>query len=258
MDLQVLLSVMNLDKKNLDKMNITSKCTVINQCNENKFEKYKNFEIYSYKELGVANSRNRALQHAKEDILLFCDDDVIYNKNYEKNVIKEFKKNPNADVIFFNLDSPNRTVKQNKKNKRLHFYNVLRYGTYCMAIKRNKISFKFNNTFGGNAKYSDGSGEDTLFVVDCLKNNLKLYSSIKNIGKVEQKKSVWFKGYTEKYFFDKGALFCAISKRFRYILYIQYLIRHKETLKNIKLSKALKLMINGGKDYLKCKRSCKI
>lgn len=31
MKLEVLLSVMNLNKKNLDKMNITSKCTVINQ-----------------------------------------------------------------------------------------------------------------------------------------------------------------------------------------------------------------------------------
>ena len=41
MKLEVLLSVMNLNKKDLDKMNITSKCTVINQCKTNKQEKYK-------------------------------------------------------------------------------------------------------------------------------------------------------------------------------------------------------------------------
>lgn len=253
MNLQVLLSVMNLNKNNLDKMNITSKCTVINQCKEKKYEKYKNFEIYSYNELGVANSRNRALEHATEDILLFCDDDVIYNKDYEKIVLQEFKKNKKADVIFFNLTSPNRKVKPNKKNKRLHIYNVLRYGTYCMAIKKTKIKFRFNNTFGGNAKYSDGSGEDTLFIVECLKNKLKLYSSTKNIGIVEQKESVWFKGYTDKFFFDKGALFCAINKKLRYLLYTQYLLRHKETLTKIKFSKAIKLMIAGGKDYIKTK-----
>ena len=34
MDLQVLLSVMNLKKEDLNKMNITSKCVVINQCDE--------------------------------------------------------------------------------------------------------------------------------------------------------------------------------------------------------------------------------
>ena len=46
MKLEVLLSVMNLDKKDLDKMNITSKCTVINQTNKNSHVKYKNFEIF--------------------------------------------------------------------------------------------------------------------------------------------------------------------------------------------------------------------
>ena len=39
MKLEVLLSVMNLDKKDLDKQNITSKCTVINQCDNESFEK---------------------------------------------------------------------------------------------------------------------------------------------------------------------------------------------------------------------------
>ena len=61
MKLEVLLSVMNLNKKDLDKMNITSKCTVINQCGKNKQEKYKNFNIYSYDEIGTSNSRNRGL-----------------------------------------------------------------------------------------------------------------------------------------------------------------------------------------------------
>ena len=53
MKLEVLLSVMNLKKEELDKMNITSKCTVINQCDKKDFEKYKNFNIYSYNEKGL-------------------------------------------------------------------------------------------------------------------------------------------------------------------------------------------------------------
>lgn len=59
MKLEVLLSVMNLNIKDLDKMNITTKCTVINQSKIEGFKKYKNFNIYSYKEKGLANSRNR-------------------------------------------------------------------------------------------------------------------------------------------------------------------------------------------------------
>ena len=99
---------MNLNVKDLDKMNITGACTVINQCKKNKKEKYKNFNIYSYNEIGTSNSRNRGLGHIKEDIIILCDDDVVYNKNYEEKILNEFKNNPKADVIIFNFESPNR------------------------------------------------------------------------------------------------------------------------------------------------------
>lgn len=243
---------MNLNKKDLDKMNITSSCVVINQCDINNYEEYKNFKIYSYNEKGVAKSRNRALENATGDILLLCDDDVIYNKDYEKIILTEFKNNKKADVIFFNLESPNRKTKQNKNNKRLHLYNSLRYGSTSIAFRKKSIIEKnilFNDLFGPNSVY--GSGEDTLFIVDCLKNKLKLYSSIKYIGVVNHLESQWFKGYNEKYFFDKGALFCAINKKFKYFLCMQYLIRHKEVLENIKFIDAYKLMLKGSKSYLK-------
>lgn len=120
MKLEVLLSVMNLNKEELDKMNITSKCTVINQCGKEAYEEYKNFNIYSYNELGTANSRNRGLEHITEDIIILCDDDVVYNEDYEKNIIVEFENNPKADVIIFNVTNPYRKKKIIKHNKRLH------------------------------------------------------------------------------------------------------------------------------------------
>ena len=130
MKLEVLLTALNLDIKFLDKMNITSKCTVINQCDKNSYKKYKNFNIYSYNELGVSNGRNRGLEHVKEDIILLCDDDIIYNKNYEKIVLDEFKNNKKADVILFNFESPNRKKRVLRKRKRMHIYNSLNYATY--------------------------------------------------------------------------------------------------------------------------------
>jgi glycosyltransferase involved in cell wall biosynthesis len=254
MKLEVMLSVMNLQKKDLDKMNITSKCTVINQCKKNNFEQYKNFNIYSYNEVGAANSRNRGLEHITEDIIVICDDDVIYTDTYEKDILDEFKKNPKADIIIFNIDSPNRKIRINKKNKRLHFYNILSYSAQRIAFRKNSIkNIKFNVLFGGGAKYS--SGEDTLFLVDALKDNLKIYLSTKNIGIVNHETSTWFKGYTEKYFYDKGALFTAISKKYRKILCLQYLLRHKEALTNYKLKEAYKIMKKGSNDYLEQKKT---
>lgn len=263
MKLEVLLSTMNLSKKELKQMNINSLCTVINQCKNNNYEKYRNFKIYSYDEIGLSNSRNRGLEKVENDIILLCDDDVIYCEEYEKIIIEEFNNNKNADIIIFNIDSPNRKIKENRKNKRLHFYNILRYSSQRIAFKKNSIdkyNIKFNNLFGAGAIYS--SGEDTLFLVDALKHNLKIYSSVKNIGVVNHIKSTWFNGYNDKYFFDKGALFTAISSKYKLFLILQYLIRHNEVLKEIKFNKAFKLMLNGSKDYRgkygksKCNNSC--
>ena len=121
-----------------------------------------------------------------------------------------------------------------------------------MAIKRDallKNNIKFNCLFGGNSNYN--SGEDTLFIIDCMKNKLKLFTSKELIATVDNKKSSWFKGYDEKYFFDKGALYCAINKRFKFLLCFQHLLRHKYILEDIKFNKALKLMIEGSNSYLK-------
>ena len=96
--------------------------------------------------------------------------------------------------------------------------------------------------FGPNAIYKSG-GDDTLFIVDCLKKGLKLYSSPIVLGNICSDTSTWFKGYNKKYFFDKGALFTAISNNFRYFLIIQYLLRHKEVLKDIGFKEAYKIML---------------
>ena len=252
MELEVLLSIIDLDKKLLDKMNIKSNAVVINQCDKDGFEEYKNFKIFSYNERGLSKSRNRGLYKISKDIVILCDDDVIYNENYDKIILDEFEKNDKADIITFNIDSPNRKVKMNKSNKRLHLYNILRYTSCRIAFRRESIqkaNIKFNTLFGAGAKYTNG--EDSLFLVDALKNKLKIYSSTQNIGCVYQKKSTWFNGYNEKFFYDKGALFTAINVNLKIILIIQYLLRHKEILKEIKFFSALKLMIKGSNEYLK-------
>ena len=251
MKIEVLLSVMNLKKYDLDSMNIKSKCLVINQCGKRDVEEYKNFTICSYDEKGLSNSRNRGLEKVSEDIIILCDDDVVYNDDYESIILDEFKKYPKADIIIFNISSPNRKIRRINKNKRLHLFNPVGYSSQRIAFRRDSILNKkivFNNLFGAGALYS--SGEDTLFLVDALKNKLKVYLSCKYIGTVEHDKSTWFNGYNEKYFYDKGALYTAINPRFRKLLMLQYLIRHREVLKTIKFKKAYKEMKKGSIDYL--------
>lgn len=249
MKLNVLLSVMNLNKNKLEKMNIKSNCIVINQCDYNNYEEYKNFKIYSYNEKGVAKSRNRALEFSDGDVLLFCDDDVVYNDQYENIIKNEFSENKNADIIVFNLESPNRKIRLIKRKKKVHFYNCLRYGTYRIALRKSSVlGMKFNEKFGPGSKYC--SGEDGLFLLDCLKKKFKIYSSNKFIGRVEQIKSFWFNGYNEKYFFDRGALYCAINKKFYLLIGLYCLVRNNKTYKEIGFFRAIRCIIDGKKAYM--------
>ena len=254
MELEVMVAAVNATKKNLNKMNISCSCVVCNQCGKNGYQEYKNFKIYSYDEVGAAINRNRGLDNISKDIILLCDEDFIYNKDFERIVIDEFKKNNDADLIIFNIDSPYRYVKQHKKNQRLHLYNSLAYGSCNIAFKRESAinaGIRFNTMFGPKSLYASGGGDDTLFVVDFLKNKLKVYSSTKKIGTVYHEKSSWFgNGYSDDYFFAKGALFTAINLRFRHFLMLQYLIRHREVLKNRRFINSYRLMLDGSKDYI--------
>lgn len=251
MQLEVLLSVMNLKKNKLNDMNISCPSIVINQCKKNNEETYKIFHIYSYNEVGLSNSRNRGLEKISKDICILCDDDVIYNENYENMIIQEFENNKKADIIIFNITSPNRKIRINKKNKRLHFYNILNFTSTRIAFRTNKIilkKIKFNPMFGAGAKYQNG--EEAIFLNECLKHKLKIYASTKNIGIVYQNKSTWFNGYDKNFFFDKGAIFTAINKKIRHLLFFQFLLRHKSFLNKLSFFAAYKYMLQGSKEYL--------
>ena len=139
MKIEVLLSIMNMQKSDLDKMKITSKCVVINQCGKKDVSEYENFTIYSYDEIGLSNSRNRGLEKVSEDIIILCDDDVVYNDDYESLIIDEFKKYPKADIIVFNISSPNRKIRRINKSKRLHWYDRRGYSSQRIAFRRDSI-----------------------------------------------------------------------------------------------------------------------
>ena len=253
MNLQVLIPTMNqTDYSILKKMNIRSDAIIVNQCDKNDFDEFmydgNSMLFYSFNERGVGLSRNTSLMRATADICLFADDDVTYYDNYKKIVLEEFTKNPNADVIVFNLKSTHsqRGKQINKENKRIRLYNAFRYGTCRIAVRLSSVRSKnisFSLLFGGGAKYS--AGEDSLFLRDCLKNGLKIFSSKEFIGSVSHEESTWFKGYNDKYFFDKGAFFEAALPKLKYLLLVYYSIK----LRKHSFFRVIKLMYEGTKGY---------
>ena len=256
MNLQVLVSTMHQTNFSiLEKMNIQTDAIIVNQCDKNEFEEFdyngRNIKFLSFKERGVGLSRNNALMRATADICLFADDDVTYVNNYGEIIIKEFIDNPKADVIVFNLTNTSAERKEYEitKAKRLRFYNCLRYGTFRIAIRTSSIhkaNISFSILFGGGAKYS--AGEDSLFIADCFKKCLKTYACPQFIGTVTHSESTWFKGYTDKYFIDKGVFFACLSKRWAKLLCLEFAFRHRELYINDKtFREACKLMLEGVK-----------
>ncbi|MFL2120883.1 hypothetical protein [Marinilactibacillus psychrotolerans] len=257
MNIEILVSTMNRKVDDLsslvDKMKIRSKAIIINQTDTIGYSSEHNSEMFSYTERGVGKSRNSALLRAKGDICLMADDDMVYVAGYEEVVKKAYEKYTDADFIVFNVrvHYPDRIVERVSKPGRVRFFNSLKYGTVTFSFKRNAIlreNVFFSLLFGGGAKYS--SGEDTLFLWTCLKKGLKVYAEETIIADVYNYESSWFKGYNEKFYKDKGALFKALEPKWHYLLNLQLAVRKRKEYGSKKsILEILKIMNIGAEEF---------
>ena len=214
MKLELLVSAVEKDPRSLaEAMKIASDAVIVNQCDHHGYTAWKEngreIRCFSMEERGVGLSRNTALLFAEEDIVLFSDEDIRFDEGYEKKVLEAFLKNPDADVITFNFRvDERRATYHNAGERRIRWYNYGRYPTYSVAARLSalrKSNVSFSLLFGGGARYSNG--EDSLFLHDCLKKRLHLYTSAEELGEEEYRESTWFKGYNEKFFVDRGVLY---------------------------------------------------
>lgn len=142
MTLQLLVSAMNVSAKELaEKMRICSDALIINQTDHFDYEEFLrqdkyNIKCYSFEERGVGLSRNNALLRADHDISLFADADIVYAEGYEEKVLKEFEKNPDADMILFNVDvCEERRTYHIEDYGRVKQHNCGRYPAYSIAVR---------------------------------------------------------------------------------------------------------------------------
>ena len=206
------------------KMNIQTHAVIANQCGQWRYEECADGKVrmLSSDTKGVGINRNLALQLAKEDILLFADDDVTYYDGSLQGVTDAFRELPDADVIFFAMDyTRDGEVFEKRRNKtrRLHIWNSMRYGAARMAIRREAVirhRLGFSTLFGGGCCY--GNGEDTLLIRDCFRAGLRVYSHSYVLGSCAKDSSSWFTGYNDKYFYDWGALVACAFPKMKWLL----------------------------------------
>ncbi|MBR2555548.1 MAG: glycosyltransferase [Aeriscardovia sp.] len=255
MTLQVLVATMNQnDHSLLEKMNIQSDAIVVNQCDHNEIESFSfnghNVLWISLNERGIGLSRNTALMRASADIILFADDDVHYYDDYVQKIESAFMDNSKADMLLFDLDAIG-DVKHTEtpyKFRRVKWYNSLHYGAVHFACKRGPLfasGITYNLLFGGGAKYS--CGEDSIFLANVLNSGFKVWTIPGSIGNVTHGESTWFKGYTDKYFYDKGVLMGTIFGIAAYLLVVALFLKNTEQTKDYGLMKAIRIAFNGVK-----------
>lgn len=256
MTLELLVAAMNKEPHKLaEEMQLGSDAIIVSQGEKFAYEELilqeHRIRYFAMAEKGVGLSRNTSLLRAEADIILFADEDIVYEEGYAQKVLAEFEKHPKADMLLFNVQAvPGRETYHTETFGRVRWYNCGRYPTYSFAVRREKIHKKnitFSLLFGGGAKYSNG--EDSLFIRDCLKNGLKVYKVPVLIGREKERPSTWFKGYNEKFFFDRGVLYSHLYGRLDKLMGLRFLLTHKaELCKEISIKEAYKIMIKGMKE----------
>lgn len=253
MTFQLLISAVDAQVNELlSHMKLESDAVLVNQCDidsdtDIEFDGHR-VRVISQSIRGVGNSRNAALNNSTADICLFSDEDIVYASGYKQMVLSAFEAHPEASVITFNfqVDERRRTY-FNEAAHEIRWNNYGRYPAYAIAIRRQDIleqNIQYSALFGGGAKYSNG--EDSLFLHDCLNKGLGMWAETAILGHEEYRESTWFKGYTDKFFFDRGVLYHFLYGKAAMLLGARFLAKNrKEMLKETTFFKAYSLLLRG-------------
>lgn len=235
MKIQLLVSAVDKDAAALiGQMNIRTDAVIVNQCDRYDYEEIENHghkvQVFSMSERGVGLSRNTALLHASGDICVFSDEDIVLKEDYESLIQSTYEELPDADMILVNVQvAPARRTYWNEDVHKISRRNYGRYPAYSITAKRDallKANVHYSLLFGGGARYSNG--EDSLFLRDCLKAGLKIYSHTVCIGEETERESTWFSGYHEKFFKDRGVLYHYLYGKLALPLAFRFLWVHRD------------------------------
>ena len=214
---QLIVSTMNQQDDNLiKKMNIHSDAIIVNQADRVGYQETTveggTVKWFHFNERGIGLSRNSGMMRATADIIQFADDDMVFSETYDKDVLEEYEKHPEADVILFSNRCLNKDRMPYQVNEfgRVRRMEAVKFGGARITARRDRLlhnNITFSLLFGGGAKYA--AGEDVTFVQDCIKAGLKVYKSPVIVSTMAQEDSTWFTGFHKKYYVDKGALLAA-------------------------------------------------
>ncbi|WP_181573204.1 glycosyltransferase family A protein [Enterobacter sp. ECC-175] len=179
--IQILMATMHrksVSEIDWDYKNTNLPVLLINQSDFIGKEIYNNVTMLSCNERGSSNSRNMAIENATGDICVIADDDVGYVDNAEEIIRNAFHENPEADIITFQIKTPDGALFNDGylKNKQWHNWrSILRCASIEIVFKRDSIlknNLRLDTNFGLGSKYR--VHDEIIFLKDALDKGLKI------------------------------------------------------------------------------------
>jgi len=213
-----------------------------------------NVRIFTFNEKGLSRSRNRALDLSIGDILLFSDDDIIFEENIYEKIIKAYKELPNADIITFKAYTANKKPFKKYPNKCfkhniLSIMHVSSWEVSCKPKRIKEVGLKFNELFGLGSVFP--SSEENLFLWDALRKGLNVYFYPEFIVTHPSPKTSSH-NFSPEILKSKGAFFYEAFGNLSYLLIPMFAVKKFRLEPNI--FKSILYMFKGQREYMMLKK----
>ncbi|MBR1518918.1 MAG: glycosyltransferase family 2 protein [Prevotella sp.] len=204
-------------------------------------------KIVTIKGKGLSRNRNNALKHAISDICLIADDDVTYDISGIERLCQYYENNPDIDLIAFQFSSNS----SKKKYPNIDF--DLRKSPKGYSVSSIEISFRrekvqgiqfFNELLGLGSPMCD-SGEENVFILDCLNSGLNCHYYPFSVVFHEGESTGRSRGGETRVVFSRGVLTRIFNPKTYMIKYI-LLARSIKINHDVSLLKTLLTLIKGG------------
>ena len=189
-------------------------------------------KLINKNEIGLSKSRNLAIHSSTADICLLADDDVVYEKDFDKIILNAFSNNPNADIITFMMKDFDGKLFKKYPKKKLHDKKTLSsVNSVVIAFKRDSIisnNIKFDNNFGLGSIFQ--TADEYVFLRGAMDSNLNIIFQ----NEVILSHDIISSGKdaaSDRVLFAKGALFYKYYNFFSFFklvhyVYLMFIFKH--------------------------------
>ena len=138
---------------------------------------FESVKVVNVFEKGLSKSRNIGIKNSRKDILVFADDDVVFELGFEDKILKEFNSHLGYDGFRFRFKNElGKFVKKYpiKFQAKLNWFEVLNTSSIELVFKRESIYnvILFDENFGLGSLFS--MGEEAVFLADAKSVNCKI------------------------------------------------------------------------------------